>query len=92
MVAKAKFLREFVACGNVGRSAKAAKVGRAAVYHWLEVDERFKELYAQAYEDALDALEEEAAVCYTARQSRLTSRLLSGPVLGLSSTRTRSPS
>jgi hypothetical protein len=57
---KARFLREFSRCGNVLRSAAAAKVGRRTIYDWLKVDEPFKGLYAEAHEDALDALEEEA--------------------------------
>jgi AcrR family transcriptional regulator len=59
-VAKAAFLRIFATLGNVLKSAEGAGVGRRTVYHWLEDDARFKELYAEAREDALDRLEEEA--------------------------------
>lgn len=58
--AKATFLRLFAQCGNVLRSCQAAKIGRRTAYDWLATDEQFKVLYDQAFEDALDALEEEA--------------------------------
>ena len=58
--AKARFLAEFAICGNVLRAAQAAGVGRRTVYDWLKQDEAFERLHAEALEDALDALEEEA--------------------------------
>jgi hypothetical protein len=57
--AQAQFLCEFSLCGNVLRAARAAGVGRRTVYEWL-LDRRFKELYDEAHEDALDQLEDEA--------------------------------
>jgi hypothetical protein len=58
--AKGRFLREFAVCGIVLRAAQAAKVGRRTVYDWLKQDKAFKALYDEAYQDAIDALEEEA--------------------------------
>lgn len=58
--AKARFLREFSVCGIVLRAARSAKVGRRTVYDWLAQDGPFKVLYDEAYEDANDAMEEEA--------------------------------
>lgn len=60
IMAKVKFLRDFAVCGVVGRSARAAGVGRQVIYSWLKDDPRFKELFDQAAEDALDTMEEEA--------------------------------
>lgn len=57
---KAAFLRCFALCGNVLRSCQAAGIGRRTAYNWLEQDEQFQKLYAEAHEDALDLLEEEA--------------------------------
>lgn len=57
--AQARFLRDFAVAGNVSRAARTVKVGRRTVYDWLG-NEAFKRLYAEAYDDALDALEEEA--------------------------------
>ena len=37
-----------------------AGIGRRTAYNWLEQDEQFQKLYAEAHEDALDLLEEEA--------------------------------
>lgn len=58
--AKTRFLRDFAVCGVVLRAAKSAKVGRRTVYEWLERDAVFKGLYDEAYQDANDAMEEEA--------------------------------
>src|SRR4051794_9333054 len=57
--AQTRFLREVRVCGNVIRSASAAEVGRRTVYDWMK-DTKFKSLYDEAHEDALDLLEEEA--------------------------------
>jgi hypothetical protein len=57
---KAAFLKQFAVSGNVLQAAQKAGVGRRTVYTWLESDAQFKGLYDEAYEDALDALEEEA--------------------------------
>lgn len=54
------FLRAFSANGNVSRSCREAKVGRRTLYTWLEQDARFKRLYNEALEMAVDELEEEA--------------------------------
>ena len=58
--AKAAFLRAFAKTGNVFRSAQHAGCGRRTVYEWLKEDEAFKQLYAEAHEDAIDLIEEEA--------------------------------
>jgi hypothetical protein len=58
--AQTVFLRELARLGVVLKAAQAAKVGRQTVYGWLVEDKRFKELYEQALEDAVDALESEA--------------------------------
>ncbi len=57
--AQTRFLAEFAQCGNVRRAAVAAGVGRRTVYRWLE-QPRFKTLYDEAHDEALDLLEEEA--------------------------------
>ncbi len=57
--AQTRFLSEFARCGNVRRAAVAAAVGRRTVYRWLE-QPRFKTLYDDAHDEALDILEEEA--------------------------------
>lgn len=57
---KARFLKEFAVCGIVLRAARAVKVGRRTVYDWLQQDDLFKALYDEAYQDAIDAMEEEA--------------------------------
>ena len=56
--AQRRFLRAFAQWGNVLKSAQAAGVGRRTVYVWLD-EARFKTLYDEAHDDALDALEEE---------------------------------
>ena len=58
--AKARFLRAFRDYGIVGAAAAKAKCGRRTVYQWLERDPKFKALYLEAYEDAVDMLETEA--------------------------------
>jgi uncharacterized protein YbjQ (UPF0145 family) len=54
-----RFLREFARCGIILRAAQAAGVGRRVVTLWRE-DPAFEALMAEAHEDALDQLEEEA--------------------------------
>ena len=40
--------------------ARVARCGRRTVYEWLAADERFKALYSEAQEDAIDQIELEA--------------------------------
>ena len=60
VLAQTRFLREFSLCGNVLRSAQAAGIGRRVVYSWRDEDPCFAQKMAEAHEDALDQLEEEA--------------------------------
>jgi hypothetical protein len=60
LLAKGRFLADFALCGNVLRSAAAARINRRTVYTWLGEDTKFKALYDEALQDALDRLEEEA--------------------------------
>jgi hypothetical protein len=58
---QAKFLAALRETCNVYLACAASKVGRSTVYHWLALpDGRFRELYDQTLEDAVDLLEEEA--------------------------------
>jgi hypothetical protein len=58
--AKARFLRAFSSTGNVRKSALAVQVGRRTVYQWLKADDKFRQLYDDAHDDAVDDLEAEA--------------------------------
>jgi uncharacterized protein YbjQ (UPF0145 family) len=60
VLAKVQFLREFARCGIILRAAQSAHVGRKTVYDWREDDPAFVQLMADAHEDAMDLLEEEA--------------------------------
>jgi uncharacterized protein YbjQ (UPF0145 family) len=60
VLAKAAFLREFAQCGIILRAAQAAGVGRQTVTDWRHADPAFVDLMADAHENALDLLEEEA--------------------------------
>jgi hypothetical protein len=50
----------FARTGNVSLAGRAARCGRRAVYGWLDAGQRFKQLYAEAHADAMDAIELEA--------------------------------
>lgn len=60
VIRKLRFLREFAECGIILRAAQAAHVSRQVIYNWRHIDPNFNDLMADAAEDALDRLEEEA--------------------------------
>ena len=60
VLAKVRFLREFAQCGIILRAAQAAGVGRQTVADWRQADPAFVGLTADAHEDAMDLLDEEA--------------------------------
>ena len=55
-----KFLAAFAVCGNVTEAASTVPCGRETVWEWRQSFPAFAKLYADAHEDALDRLEEEA--------------------------------
>jgi len=57
---KAAFLQHYAENGVVLYACRAAGVGRTTFYDWLKKDARFAALHAQATEDAIDVLEQEA--------------------------------
>lgn len=57
--AKARFLDAFAQTAIMGAAANAAGVSRQTVYQWLEHDEEFSLLFAQAKEDAKDVVRAE---------------------------------
>src|SRR5262249_29613452 len=58
---KELFLERFAACGNVSQACRESGVPRRTVYGWLQDanDEAFAAAYAEAEQQALDALVEE---------------------------------
>jgi hypothetical protein len=54
------FIAAFSVTGSVRFAAKAAKVHRASHPRWLQQSAEYREAFADAVEDATDALEEEA--------------------------------
>lgn len=57
---QAHFLSEYARGGVLKTAAITVKAGRATVYKWLHEDKRFKQLFDEATEDAVDLLESEA--------------------------------
>lgn len=57
---KRAFLAAYAELGNVSGAAEIAGINRMSHYHWLEGDERYAEVFAQAHEIACDHLESEA--------------------------------
>jgi hypothetical protein len=57
---KRAFLAAFAITCNISRAAKAAKIDRATHYEWLKGDENYRKEFAEAKEQAADALEDEA--------------------------------
>lgn len=57
---KAAFLSAYAETGNIKQAAEAAQVGRRSHYRWLAADKRYAEAFAEATEQAGDALEQEA--------------------------------
>ena len=57
---KAAFLAAYAETGNISQAAEAAQVGRRSHYRWLARDKRYAEAFAEATEQAGDALEQEA--------------------------------
>ena len=57
---KTAFLKHYAENGVVLYACRAAGIGRTTFYDWLKKDKRFAELHAQATEDAIDVLEQEA--------------------------------
>jgi hypothetical protein len=61
MTAKQRaFLASYARCGNISQAAKAAKVGRRDHYDWLNANSLYAAAFADAREDAIEALEREA--------------------------------
>lgn len=57
---KVAFLEQFGTLGTVTHAARAANVPRRTVYDWLERDAQFRLDFAEAEQEALDSLEQEA--------------------------------
>lgn len=57
---RAAALRAFVEFGTVRAACKAAHVGRTAFYEWVNTDPAFARAFAEAQDDVVDELEEEA--------------------------------
>lgn len=55
--AREMFLDELRKTCNVSHAARAAGVGRRTVYQWRDADPAFAEAWADAEEEAVDALE-----------------------------------
>jgi len=53
------FLAAYAACGNIADAARKAKCGRCSHYEWME-DAAYAEAFAEAHEQACEALESEA--------------------------------
>jgi len=58
--AQTTFLEAFARLGNITYAARAAGVGRAIIYVWLEADETFAAAFRAAETEALETLEREA--------------------------------
>lgn len=59
-VVREKFLKSLSRYGNVSKAARAARVGRPALYDWRGDDEAFAAEWDAALEEAADVLEAEA--------------------------------
>lgn len=57
---QAGFLAAYAKCGNITAASKAAKVDRCSHRDWLVNDPTYADRFAQAQEQAIDALEAEA--------------------------------
>jgi transposase-like protein len=57
---RARFLAVFAEGGNMTSAARAVDISRPTIYEWREKDEDFAAAFADAKEQALDALEGEA--------------------------------
>lgn len=55
-----RFLEHLAVSGNVSEAGRVARVQRSTLYHWKETDAAFASLWADALEQAADALEAEA--------------------------------
>ena len=56
-----EFLKVFAQTGNLMLSCRAVNIGRSSIYYWIEHDmEGFAEHYAEAEQEACEALEAEA--------------------------------
>ena len=58
--AREAFLSTLTAACNVTAACKAAGIGRQTAYQWRKEDEAFALAWAEALEEAVDALEKEA--------------------------------
>lgn len=58
--ARERFLTALTVSCNVTTACKAAGIGRQTAYMWRKEDEGFAEAWADALEEAVDALEQEA--------------------------------
>jgi hypothetical protein len=77
--AKRKFLNILRVSCNVAGACRTAKIGRRTAYDWREADAEFAQAWADAEQEAADALEQEAWKRATVGQSdRLMEILLKG--------------
>lgn len=77
--AKRSFLNVLRVSCNVTGACRAAKIGRRTAYDWREADEEFARAWADAEQEAADALEQVAWKRATEGQSdRLMEILLKG--------------
>jgi hypothetical protein len=59
-IKKERFLKAFARLGSVTGAAKAARCHRTLHYQWLREDPEYPRRYAEAREQAVDGLEDEA--------------------------------
>lgn len=59
-IKKAKFIAAYAKCGIIGRAAEIVGIYRMTPDAWAKKDKAFAQSMAEAYEDAMDVLEEEA--------------------------------
>jgi hypothetical protein len=57
---KRAFLAAYVATATVSGAADAARISRSSHYDWLKTDDEYKTAFAEAQEQAIDMLEQEA--------------------------------
>lgn len=57
---QARFLKAYATAGTILGASALARVGRRTHYDWLERDEAYQTVFAEAREDAADHLEQEA--------------------------------
>lgn len=57
---KQLFIEAYRRCGVIRYASEATKVQRSLHYKWLECDEAYAQAFAEAQEDAIDAMEKEA--------------------------------